>query len=170
MAWSKLGALLVAMAVLGACGGGEEEAQEPPKERRMATERLTPGEETPSSGRLGLSASLSGAAEVPQKGDPDGSGAANFTIDVATGRLCYSVTTDKIATATAAHIHEGEAGKAGPVVIPLELPATGSVDRCIAADPAVVERISTNPERFYANVHNSEYQDGALRGQLQTHR
>ncbi|MDP8962133.1 MAG: CHRD domain-containing protein, partial [Actinomycetota bacterium] len=67
-----------------------------------------------------------------------------------------------------AHIHEGEAGTAGPAVIPLEPPKEGPVDTCAEADPAVVQRVIANPSGFYVNVHNQEFPGGAVRGQLQS--
>lgn len=166
MTRSRLVALVLAMLAVAACGGTEEPDQQPPKEREAATEGLTPGEETPTSGRVGLTSSLSGAAEVPKQGDPDGTGAVNLTLDTVTGQVCFTATADKIAAPTMAHIHEGETGKAGPPVITLQPPVT-SEERCFAADPALVQRIASNPQGFYANIHNGEFPDGAVRGQLQ---
>lgn len=166
MGWSRVVALMVAMAVAAACGGAEEPEQQVPKERKMTTEQMTGPEETPTSGRVGLTATMSGANEVPKQGDPDGRGAANLTLDTVTGQVCYTVTVDQIGPATAAHVHEGEAGQAGPPVITLQ-PPTAAEERCFAADPAIVERVAANPAGFYVNVHNGEFPEGALRGQLQ---
>src|SRR5438876_9040140 len=64
---------------------------------------------------LKFEAYLSGKVEVP-KGAPAGKGTAKITI---TGtKVCWAFTGIKgISKVTAAHIHKGKAGKAGPVVV-----------------------------------------------------
>ncbi len=110
---------------------------------------------------------LRGGAEVPGPGDPDGrSSIAHF--DFSDDELCYNIRVDNIAPATAAHIHEGPAGVAGPILITLTKPdASGVVAACQAVDPAVVKDILENPQGYYVNVHNAEFPGGAVRGQLQ---
>ncbi len=120
-----------------------------------------------------LFAELTGAAEVdaegnPNQGDPDGSGFSDVFIDSEAGELCYGIFVEGIDPATAAHIHEGAAGVAGPVVVPLTPPsADGVVEDCTTADTALLEAIAANPANYYVNVHNEAFPDGALRGQLQ---
>ncbi|MFN2557974.1 MAG: CHRD domain-containing protein [Nitriliruptorales bacterium] len=168
MAWSRLIALVVTVLVFAACGGEDVKQPGPPgEERKRATEQLTKPEEERTSGRVGMTASMTGPAEAPRPGDPDGAGAANLSIDTATSQLCYKITVDKIAPPTQAHIHEGEPGRAGPVVIPLQPAVTGPQERCFGADGATLQRIVSNPQGFYVNVHNAEFPDGAIRGQLQ---
>jgi hypothetical protein len=113
-----------------------------------------------------LTTTLLGAEEVPGPGDPDGSGVAVITLNSGQGEVCWDLTVSNISPATAAHIHSGPAGVAGPVVVPLSPPTDGSSDGCIAADPALIKDIRKNPTNYYVNVHNSEYPAGALRGQL----
>lgn len=107
-------------------------------------------------------------------GDPNGSGEAYvFGIDGDVTTLCYILTVDKIGTATAAHIHEGAAGSNGPVVVSLAAPADGNAADCLTegetgkfvGDQTVLE-ILNNPSDYYVNVHNVEYPNGAIRGQL----
>ncbi|HEX2221866.1 MAG TPA: CHRD domain-containing protein [Candidatus Limnocylindria bacterium] len=121
---------------------------------------------------LGVEAMLStrlqgGAAEVPP-GDPDGSGTASITVNTDTGQVCWEIMVQNIAAATASHIHEGAAGVAGPVVVPLDVDGfEGSTEGCVEdQDAAVLERILANPAGFYVNVHTGDYQGGAVRGQL----
>ena len=57
-----------------------------------------------------LSTTLSGAAEVPGRGDPDGSGTATLTLNHGQGEVCFELTVSGIAPATAAHIHFAPAG------------------------------------------------------------
>ena len=128
-----------------------------------------------------LEASLDGRAEVAKGatsnrlvGDPNGRGEAYvFGIDGDPTTLCYVLTVDKIGTATAAHIHEGAAGKNGPVVANLAAPADGNAADCLTEGEAgkfvgdtTVAEILANPQDYYVNVHNAEYPGGAVRGQL----
>jgi len=115
-----------------------------------------------------LHANLSGEAEVPGPGDPDGGGIADLSISVSGGEVCGFIAVDSIATATAAHIHAGAAGAAGPVVVTLLTPgADGVADGCVSGvDPAVLQAILDAPSEYYVNVHNAEFPDGAVRGQL----
>lgn len=117
-----------------------------------------------------LFASLTGAAEVPGPGDPDGSGfSVLHDIDVPGGTICYFIEAAAIEIATAAHVHQAVAGVAGPIVIPLTPPdATGFVDDCTTADTALLQAILDDPAGFYVNVHTPTYPAGAVRGQLGT--
>lgn len=114
-----------------------------------------------------LSATLSGAQEVPNPGDPDGTGTAMITLR-ANNEVCWDMKVSAITLpAAAAHIHEGAPGVAGPVVVPLSAPdANGMAMGCTNADAAVAERIRQNPGGFYVNVHTSDFPAGAVRGQL----
>lgn len=114
-----------------------------------------------------LTAPLNGGNEVPA-GDPDGFGYARVTIFLDTAELCYQVSVARVDPATAMHIHEGAAGVAGPVVIPLEAPSPdGLVSGCVVVDPALLADILVNPWNYYVNVHNPAYPGGAVRGQLE---
>jgi hypothetical protein len=108
---------------------------------------------------------LTGAVEVPP-GDPDGSGTAHFTLNPGQEEICFELTVSNIAPATASHIHVGPAGVAGPVVVPLTPPTSGSSSGCVTADRDLIRAIIKNPENYYVNVHNAEYPAGAVRGQL----
>jgi hypothetical protein len=108
-----------------------------------------------------LHATLSGKVEVP-KGDPDGRGTAEIKI---TGtKVCWEIKATKVATLSAAHIHKGRAGVAGPVVVPFG--KTYKSKGCTTAPVAVAAAIKKNPGAYYVNVHNAKYPAGALRGQL----
>ncbi len=135
-----------------------------------------------------LHTTLSGRAEVEAGatnsglvGDPNGRGEAYvFGIDGDPTTLCYVLTVDKIATATAAHIHEAGAGTNGPVVVNLAAPGDGNAADCLTeGEPGkfavdgggvqltTVAEILANPDDYYINVHNAEFPGGAIRGQLQ---
>jgi hypothetical protein len=63
-------------------------------------------------GRL-LTTTLTGEAEVPVMGDPDGTGTASVRVNVGKMQICYTLSVSGIMDATAAHIHEAPAGMAG---------------------------------------------------------
>jgi hypothetical protein len=113
-----------------------------------------------------LSTPLTGAEEVPGPGDPDGSGEVVMTLNHGQGEVCFQLTVQNIAPATAAHIHSGPFGVAGPVVVGLTPPTSGFSSDCVAADRDLIKEIIQNPEEFYVNVHNADFPAGAVRGQL----
>jgi len=110
-----------------------------------------------------FSAQLTGAAEVPGPGDPDGSGFAVVTISGTT--VHYTVFTQGIGAPTLAHIHRGAAGVAGPPVIDFNVNTlTGGSVSGVAQ--SLINEILSNPSGFYVNVHTAEFASGAIRGQL----
>jgi hypothetical protein len=117
----------------------------------------------------GFTASLTGEAEIPGPGDPDGQGSAIVTIDQAAGEVCYAIVVSGIALpATGAHIHVGTSDVAGDIVVPLEAPGeNGASGGCVTGvDPALIEAILADPDGYYVNVHTEEFPAGAIRGQL----
>ena len=120
----------------------------------------------PQHGGRPLTTTLTGAAEVPGPGDTDGTGTASITLNHGKGEVCYELTVDKIAAANAAHIHEGAVDKAGPPIANLTAPTNGSSKGCVALDKDKIQTIIQSPENYYVNVHNAEFPDGAVRGQL----
>lgn len=109
---------------------------------------------------------LDGASEVPVAGDPDGFGSATMSVNPGQERICYSLSVSNIEPAEAAHIHIGEAGTAGPVLVALSAPSGGSSQGCVSVSRDAAKQIIKNPGNYYVNVHNSEYPGGAVRGQL----
>jgi len=112
-------------------------------------------------------ASLTGSQEVPGPGDTDGTGTAAVTIDAVTGEVCADLRVAGIDTPTAAHIHRGATGVAGPVVVTLNIPNPTSAT-CVAAGTTLAAEIAAAPAAFYVNVHNAAFPAGAVRGQLAT--
>jgi hypothetical protein len=109
---------------------------------------------------------LSGAEEVPGPGDPDGTGTAVVTLDTATNELCWDIKVQNIGDPTAGHIHVGDAGKSGSVIVDLNLPANG-LKACTAVDGKTMGHLSGGPKSHYLNIHTAEFPNGAVRGQLQ---
>lgn len=112
-----------------------------------------------------VSSKLKGSNEVPAKGDPNGTGFVVVTFKAAKGSTCWEFkNVGKIGAPSAAHIHKGRKGVAGPVVI-----AFGTAYKakgCQKAAKSLIEAIETNPNRYYVNIHNAKYPGGVLRGQL----
>jgi hypothetical protein len=116
-----------------------------------------------SAGGRPLDATMTGVEEVPP-GDPDGSGSASFTFNPGFGEVCFELVVEDIQPATAAHIHVGDAGVAGPIVIPLAAPTEGSAGGCVAdVDRGLIVDILHRPWAYYVNA---EFPAGAVRGQL----
>lgn len=109
---------------------------------------------------------LSGGAEVPGPGDTDGSGEAKLTINHDKAEVCYDVTVKDIQDVTAAHIHSGAADKSGPPKVTFKKATDGAWKGCASADKALLNDFMQNPGNYYVNVHNKEFPNGALRGQL----
>jgi hypothetical protein len=69
----------------------------------------------------------------------------------------------------AAHIHRGSSKVAGPVIQPLDQPATGdpgASSACVQISRSLARGLRRNPGRFYVNVHTADLPNGAVRGQL----
>jgi hypothetical protein len=155
-------AVVIALVSLAAaCNETAEEAEE--SARRTATTVAGRLE-----GATRLTANLDGASEVPTPGDPDGRGTASVNLDVSKGEVCYEVSVQRIDRPTGMHIHEGEAGRSGGVVVPFRTPTAGdsTTTGCANADGALIGRMASNPRNFYVNVHTDAYPQGAVRGQL----
>jgi hypothetical protein len=106
---------------------------------------------------------LSGNDEVPAVTT---SASGNGSVKVAADKTVSGSVTTKGVTATAAHIHEGEAGKNGPVVISLTKDAG---DKWVIPDGSKfsdAQYESYKAGKLYVNVHSAAHKDGEIRGQL----
>jgi hypothetical protein len=113
-----------------------------------------------------MKVTLSGASEVPTAGDPDGRGLLQLSFDKQKSQICFDLKVDNIEMATGAYIHSGEAGEAGAAKVILAVPGEGQAQGCVKSDPKLMQEILLNPTHYYVNVHNDEYPEGAIRGQL----
>lgn len=118
-------------------------------------------------------ATMKGNEEVPGPGDPNGKGDAVITLKKKKRKVCFDLTWEKLDGASAAHIHKGRKGVAGPIKVELftadpELSGDASLDDCVKhVKKRKIRKIKRHPGRYYVNVHNSIYPDGAIRGQLE---
>ncbi len=106
---------------------------------------------------------LSGNDEAPPVTT---SASGNGSVKVAADKTVSGSVTIKGMTATAAHIHEGEMGKNGPVVIAL---TKSGEDKWVVPDGAKfsdAQYESYKAGKLYVNVHSAAHKDGEIRGQL----
>lgn len=110
---------------------------------------------------------LTGAAEAPGPGDPDGAGAVLIRLKPQIRQICVlAFATNNIGTPNLFHIHNAPAGVAGPVVVDFTpLLAKGGVG-CVKVDTALAQRIRFHPSDYYFNVHDADFPAGAVRGQV----
>lgn len=110
-----------------------------------------------------LHADLTGAEEFPANGSTY-TGTADITVDDVTNQVCATYTMDNPGSdpTTAAHIHTGAAGVAGPALLDF---SAGS-GTCVPAAPADVAAILAAPAGFYFNIHTQTFPGGGARGQL----
>jgi hypothetical protein len=111
---------------------------------------------------------MRGSSESP-RGPANARG--TFTVEFRNGQACYRMAVRSLgARPVAAHIHKGNAGTNGGIVIDLRPTFRGTSPRvsqkCVPARASIVSAIRRNPRGYYANVHTSKNPAGAARGQL----
>jgi hypothetical protein len=111
---------------------------------------------------------LTGAAELPGPGDPDGRGSATIRLNPVQQKICFYLSASNITLpATAAHIHIGASTTFGNIVVTLVAPGASGVSfGCVSASVDVIAAIRANPSNYYVNVHTTDFPNGAIRGQL----
>jgi CHRD domain len=99
-------------------------------------------------------------------------GVAIFHVtDEATGTVEWRLVANNLpGTTSAAHIHRGQPGVAGPVVQPLVFPAgneNGVIGTGTFTNPALLAAIRADPTNYYVNVHTTpNCPGGVIRGQF----
>ena len=116
-------------------------------------------------GETTLTASMTGGEEVPGPGDTDGKGTASITLDDAKNAACYEFKYEGLGKVTAAHVHTGAKGVAGPPAIDFKADKNGDKG-CVPVDPTTLKAVRDNPGGHYVNLHTAEHPAGAIRGQL----
>lgn len=121
------------------------------------------------SGKVVLATQMGGKVEVPAgSGDPDGKGFVAVKVNPGKGKLCFGMEWRNIVDPFAAHIHKAPRGSTGPIKFTLfDGVFSSPVDGCYRnVKFRFLQKLAGNPEAFYVNVHNDEYPNGAIRGQL----
>jgi hypothetical protein len=122
---------------------------------------------TAAAGGRVFNVALTGESESPA-GDPVGTGTATLHLRRGQGQMCFAFAVDNITLpAVGAHIHQAAQGASGPIVVGLVAPGSGGTSRgCVTASRSVVSAILGHPSAYYVNVHTTDFQAGAIRGQL----
>ena len=107
--------------------------------------------------------SLSGGQEVPAV-TSGASGSGTITVN-ADKTVSGKIMTQGI-TGVAAHIHEGEMGKNGPVAVPLAKDSNGQWGVPAGAKLTDAQYAEFQKGGLYVNVHTAAHPDGEIRGQL----
>lgn len=111
----------------------------------------------------GIKVTLTGDQEVPPvKTSASGSGTIVVSSDKS---VSGSITTTGI-SATAAHIHEGPAGKNGPIIVPLTKNSENSWSVPAGSKFTDDQYASYLAGNLYVNVHSAANKGGEIRGQL----
>jgi hypothetical protein len=94
------------------------------------------------------------------------SGSGSITLDPVTKVISGSFTTTNVVNATLAHIHDGNLGVAGPVVVPLQQSSPGiwMVPANTVLTDVQIARLQAGG--YYVNVHTALNPAGEIRGQL----
>jgi len=112
-------------------------------------------------GPLALIATLGGNEETPPVATT-ATGVASFIFDPATMTLNYQLV-DTVVGATAAHIHSGAGGEAGPILFTLT-PLSSNMTGIVTLTPDQIPDLLAG--RDYINVHSTAFPAGEIRGQI----
>jgi CHRD domain len=117
---------------------------------------------------VSTTAKLKASEVVPGPGEKGGSGTANVDIKKNKRKVCFEIEFKKIGEPDSATLHKGAKGEKGPkkVVLftePTASPAEGCVKK---VKKSILNKAQNHPENFYVQLHNMQFPQGALRGQL----
>lgn len=111
-----------------------------------------------------LATTLLGKRE-PSGGALSGQGFAALVFDSST--LYFYLWETGIAAPTAAHVHSGGAGVNGGVLVGLSPTfSNGQGSGNVSVGASTLAAIQANPSLYYVNIHNGDFPNGAIRGQL----
>lgn len=161
----------LAMLLLASCGGGGGSpgvtgAGAPTTGTTATGSTGMTGTTTPTTvaGSMAIGVILSGSQETPPNGSA-ATGSGNMTIDTTNGNFTASVTTAGI-IGTAAHIHAGAPGVAGPIVFPMVQTTPGGNTWITSGQLTSAEVGTLNAGGYYMNVHSAAFPNGEIRGQI----
>jgi hypothetical protein len=106
------------------------------------------------------------SGQEPAGGEAGGHGFFSYTIDDT--KFCWTLSWQGIAKPLAGHVHLAPRGVAGPIVIDLNADGVVGPDAsgCRDISPELAAAITSDPGAYYVNLHNADFQAGAIRGQL----
>jgi len=119
-----------------------------------------------------LSTTLTGTEESPGPGDSDAAGQADLRLNQGQNEVCFEFSWSHVdGEVFAGHIHVGDAGSSGPVVVTLFTGSFTGSDSVIGCaqdlDAELIKAIRKDPTAYYVNVHSRPgFLAGAVRGQL----
>lgn len=148
-----------------------------------ATATTGGGTATSSTGQQTFTATMTGGEEVPPK-NTKATGSAKFVSSSDGNSMTYRIRVVNINGVTMAHIHSGDIGKNGPIVVtlfksaaptgPMNGPLSqGTITSANLQGPLKGKTISDlvkliNDGKAYANVHTQQNPQGEIRGQIST--
>ena len=119
----------------------------------------------PSMSPMSFKANLDTRQEVPKETGASIRASGNFSATLSGAKLTWKLTFDHLTgAATAAHIHSGVKGKAGPVIVALCGPCKSPVSGSAHVSAAVVKMLQSG--NTYVNVHTAKNPGGEIRGQV----
>jgi len=155
--------IAAATLVVTACGSSKSSSSTASVTTTPATQKTTKPAASPS---RTYHLKLVGKNEIPQ-GAPKGSADAVITLRGKSHQVCYGLTKlTGFSGPTFAHIHQGGAGIAGNIVVPLSTGAKFTPSGCVSTTATLIKAIAANPHIYYVNVHSKKYPGGAVRAQL----
>jgi hypothetical protein len=112
----------------------------------------------------GVKVTLSGANEVPPVAT---SASGQGTINVGSDKSVSGSVKTTCSACVAAHIHQGAAGKNGPVIVPLAKTSDGVWSVPAGAKFTDEQYTAYKAGGLYVNMHTPANKGGEIRGQLQ---
>jgi len=112
---------------------------------------------------VNLKATMNAKSELPPNSSP-ATGTLTATYDTGSKKLSWKGSYSGLTgPATAAHFHSGEAGKNGPVAVPIT-PATSPLEGSATLTDAQANDLLAG--KLYVNVHTEANKGGEIRGQV----
>ena len=119
----------------------------------------------PSTSPMSFKANLDTRQEVPKETGASIRASGKFTATVTGTKMTWKLTFDHLTgAATAAHVHAGAKGKAGPVAVALCGPCKSPASGTARITAAVVKSLESG--NTYVNVHTGKNPGGEIRGQV----
>lgn len=175
----KIRALLYGLVALGLTAAMAVPAAATPLFSTTSTSPLSilaQRQQNPPQGQTGIRAipvdgrqECTDAGNCGSVGDQDGRATVDLTFSADESQVCWRIfdVTNVALPSTGWHVHRAPVGRNGPIVLPLGT-VSRSGDTGCATGVAVnlVRDMRANPGNYYVNLHNRQFPNGAIRGQL----